>query len=240
VELVLPGYDSHSSIPIGTLGDLSTGAQHPTSQPFARLKGSPTALEWADPGDDLPSGTASRATQRPDHIHLPLRRSISIPVTTSNHPLSPSPSDGTSYSYSGASNSILPAQRYTGLKVLVVDDDPLTRTLMERMLTRMGCRVTTAENGEVALELILADSRLTPSSFGSGPILEQPHLPSSPNDEKSRGRYAVVFLDNQMPVMSGLTTVARLRELGRQDFVVGVTGERFLVNNSSFDHFESI
>ena len=37
-------------------------------------------------------------------------------------------------------------------------------------------------------------------------------------------KYAVVFLDNQMPVMSGLDTVARLRELGRKDFVVGVTG----------------
>jgi hypothetical protein len=41
------------------------------------------------------------------------------------------------------------------LRVLVVDDDALTRMLMTRMLERMGCRVTTAENGEVALERIV-------------------------------------------------------------------------------------
>ena len=37
-------------------------------------------------------------------------------------------------------------------------------------------------------------------------------------------KYAVVFLDNQMPVMSGLEAVAKLREMGRKDLVVGVTG----------------
>ncbi len=45
------------------------------------------------------------------------------------------------------------------LPVLVVDDDPLTRTLMKRILqTRLGCQVSVAENGEVALE---NDSRPT-------------------------------------------------------------------------------
>lgn len=38
---------------------------------------------------------------------------------------------------------------------LVVDDDPLTRNLMSRMLQRLGHGVTTAEHGKAALELIL-------------------------------------------------------------------------------------
>ena len=42
-----------------------------------------------------------------------------------------------------------------GLQVLVVDDDTLTRTLMSRMLSRLGCQVATAENGEVALDMIM-------------------------------------------------------------------------------------
>jgi PleD family two-component response regulator len=41
------------------------------------------------------------------------------------------------------------------LEVLVVDDDPLTRKLMSRMLTRLGNRVTTAENGAVGLAHIV-------------------------------------------------------------------------------------
>lgn len=94
-----------------------------------------------------------------------------------------------------------------GLRVLVVDDDQLTRTLMTRLLTRLGCKVSTAENGEVALEMVL-------SSHG--------------------GRFAVVFLDNQMPVMSGLSMVAKLREAGRNDFVVGVTGNALLSDQEEY------
>lgn len=92
-------------------------------------------------------------------------------------------------------------------QVLVVDDDLLTRMLMKRMLTRMGCDVTTAENGELALEQIL-----------------QSKPPEDTTSESDQKRFAVVFMDNQMPVLSGLKTIARLRELGRTDFVVGVTG----------------
>lgn len=94
-----------------------------------------------------------------------------------------------------------------GLRVLVVDDDQLTRTLMTRLLTRLGCKVSTAENGEVALDMVL-----------SGHV----------------GHFAVVFLDNQMPVMSGLSMVTRLREAGRNDFVVGVTGNALLSDQEEY------
>ncbi len=94
-----------------------------------------------------------------------------------------------------------------GLRVLVVDDDALTRTMMTRLLTRLGCKVSTAENGEVALEMVLGGYE---------------------------GRFAVVFLDNQMPVMSGLSMVAKLREAGRKDFVVGVTGNALLSDQEEY------
>lgn len=119
---------------------------------------------------------------------------------------------------------------WAGLPVLVVDDDSLTRMLMKRLLSRLGCRVSTAENGEVALELILgALPRQTPLSEDVPPTPLR--TPPAATSEESGGqgwvedqKYAVVFLDNQMPVMSGLELVAKLRELGRGDFVVGVTG----------------
>ena len=104
-----------------------------------------------------------------------------------------------------------------------MDDDPLTRTLMKRMLSRMGCHVSTAENGELALEMILGATHASDphdSTTGTADPLSGSAAPVPPED-----KYAVVFLDNQMPVMSGLKTVEKLRDLGRQDFVVGVTGE---------------
>lgn len=117
-----------------------------------------------------------------------------------------------------------------GLPVLVVDDDSITRTLMKRILTRLGCQVTCAENGKVALEIITGQqlpSDLTTSAEGcsSGPATESEHLHSSFHDE---GKFAVVFLDNQMPVMSGLKVIEKLREMHRKDFVVGVTGNALL------------
>lgn len=118
-----------------------------------------------------------------------------------------------------------------GLRVLVVDDDPLTRKLMARLLTRLGCRVSTAENGDIALELILGTyTRPTPSSenTGSGGLSIEA---MSTSDEP---KYHIVFLDNQMPVLSGLDAVARLREMGRDDFVVGVTGNALLADQQEF------
>ncbi|KAH7098432.1 hypothetical protein BKA62DRAFT_773383 [Auriculariales sp. MPI-PUGE-AT-0066] len=97
------------------------------------------------------------------------------------------------------------------MRVLVVDDDGLTRRLMGRMLARLGCVVDTAEHGQQALDMLLLD----PSNEGDGP-------------------YACTFLDNQMHVMSGLEMIARLREIGRKDFVVGVTGNALLSDQEEY------
>lgn len=47
-----------------------------------------------------------------------------------------------------------------GLKVLLVDDDVGVRTVTAQMLKDLGCRVTTAENGEQALERMREDPDL--------------------------------------------------------------------------------
>jgi CheY-like chemotaxis protein len=133
-----------------------------------------------------------------------------------------------------------------GLPILVVDDDRMTRMLMRRMLERLKCEVTTAVNGQEALELITGVSDIrsadTPGSnegeyFADGQV---------PNSGPSRGtggpptpgmledRFALVFLDNQMPVMSGVEMVEKLRKLGRKDFVVGVTGNALLPDQEEY------
>lgn len=104
---------------------------------------------------------------------------------------------------------------------MVVDDDPMTRALMRRLLERLGCAVTTAENGEIALKILLENP--TPSDESLGPILER-------SVSASLSRFAAVFLDNHMPVLSGLQMVKKLRELGRTDFVVGITANALLAD----------
>lgn len=119
-----------------------------------------------------------------------------------------------------------------GLQVLVVDDDKMTRMLFQRMLGRLKCQVTTAINGYEALQLVTGDREVsqTPAeeehehAFLDGEdqmnIVEMERV----KGEKDN-KFAIVFLDNQMPVMSGVEMVRNLRKLGRKDLVVGVTGE---------------
>jgi two-component system, sensor histidine kinase len=68
-------------------------------------------------------------------------------------------------------------------RILIVEDNPINRELAAEMLQAAGCTVTTAVNGEQALERIAA----------------------SPFD--------LVLMDWHMPVMDGLTATRRLRAL---------------------------
>ncbi|KAG9016698.1 hypothetical protein FRB90_002453 [Tulasnella sp. 427] len=108
------------------------------------------------------------------------------------------------------------------LDVLVVDDDAMTRKLMERMLTRNGCIVQTAENGKDALDKIVQAKN--PFTFAPSQPGDRPRRVQTPYLQEEEPKYDVVFLDNQMPVMSGVEMVRQLRGLKRKDFVVGVTG----------------
>jgi len=148
--------------------------------------------------------------QRPNYVRLPNPKTFSMYNTLQNLPTEPTSSHSQQSTFSSTSSSNLklfdtnftrgsPSASYSAinfeprLPVLVVDDDPLTRTLMKRILTRLGCQVSCAENGEVALEMILGQRiRIggTPSSDvsgNSGPILEQ--VQETPLYEESNMRW---------------------------------------------------
>ncbi|KAJ3862445.1 hypothetical protein EV359DRAFT_45149 [Lentinula novae-zelandiae] len=129
---------------------------------------------------------------------------------------------------------------HSNLSILVVDDDGVTRMMMERLLRRQGCEVTTAENGRVALELILGDGwdpdmleledtgpGIISRAISQGSDQSQSTVPDIP-------RFAVVFLDNSMPILSGQRTVEILRRLRRRDFVVGLTGNALLTDQDEY------
>jgi PAS domain S-box-containing protein len=72
------------------------------------------------------------------------------------------------------------------LHILLADDSADSRLLIEAFLKRTGYQIDEAENGEVALQKFFT------------------------------GRYDVVIMDIQMPVMDGYTAVRRIREWERQ------------------------
>ncbi|KDQ57047.1 hypothetical protein JAAARDRAFT_194230 [Jaapia argillacea MUCL 33604] len=98
------------------------------------------------------------------------------------------------------------------LRVLVVDDDPLTRTLMTRMLERLGCVVDTATDGRQFLDALIS------------PLV----------GSVSPRSYDLISMDNQMPIMTGEEAVREFRSLGRTDLVVGVTGNALAEDQASY------
>lgn len=75
----------------------------------------------------------------------------------------------------------------------------MTRKLMCRMLQRLGHQTDQAENGKLAFELV--------------------------RDSISKANpYDIVFLDNQMPLWTGVQCVRELREIGCPVYVCGATG----------------
>ncbi|KAG8747308.1 hypothetical protein FRC10_001487 [Ceratobasidium sp. 414] len=157
--------------------------------------------------EQTPSTGAPTSQQQPGFVPLPSRKRFDFPPTDA-------PIDKPIDSGSGASGSNLASNV---LNVLVVDDDPLTRKLMTRMLTRLGCVCETAENGLIALEMLLGPMAGTTSTGDVPPPSSRSASPAVGGPSTSK--YAVVFLDNH-----GLEVMRQLRSLGRQDFVVGVTG----------------
>lgn len=245
VQLINPIHPAEPD-KVPALGSVSESAGHAQSAESigpADLQTSVSHTSTHDIGSVAGSGKAT-LVQRPTYVRLPTPTSFSMDQPWPD----PSPTHSIQFPSGGKQGSSLktfdenfnhgtPSASFnsinieTNMPVLVVDDDPLTRTLMKRILTRLGCQVSLAENGEVALEMILGQRitmGATPSSDASGnfgPILEQTQ-DLRPFDKE--GKYAVVFLDNQMPVLSGLKVASKLRELERTDFIVGVTGMCFL------------
>jgi CheY-like chemotaxis protein len=80
-------------------------------------------------------------------------------------------------------------------RVLVVDDAPLNRKLLARILRNAGCEVKEAYDGQNCLDMLVEES------------------------------FDLVMMDYEMPVMNGPTAVKAIRDRGMHDILVlGATG----------------
>ena len=80
-----------------------------------------------------------------------------------------------------------------GAKILVVDDGSTNRKLISVVLRRAGAEVSSAENGQQAVELV------------------------------NGGSFDLVLMDMQMPVMDGYTATKRLRDAGQTVPIIALT-----------------
>lgn len=94
--------------------------------------------------------------------------------------------------------------RHAGTRVLLAEDIEINRVIVEKMLTKAGVLVETAENGAEAV------------------AMAQKNPP---------GYYDAVFMDLQMPVMDGYGAARAIRASGREDLrhipIVAVTANAF-------------
>ena len=98
----------------------------------------------------------------------------------------------------------LPGRELEGMRLLLVEDHPVNRSIARRLMESHGCRVEEAENGKTALEAL---------------------------ESAAPGTYQAVLMDVRMPVMNGLEAARRIREHRRADLralpVVATTANAF-------------
>lgn len=86
---------------------------------------------------------------------------------------------------------------FPGVRVLLVEDNPVGALLATTLLKRQGCRVETAAGGEEALEAL------------------------------ARARFDLVLMDMRMPGMDGLTATRALRARGDTTPILALTANAF-------------
>lgn len=102
-----------------------------------------------------------------------------------------------------AAQSTQPLQ-FSGKRILVVDDDDLSREMMEGILEDKGCEVETANDGDIAVEIVEASEE---------------------------GYFDAIIMDMRMPRMPGDEATRAIRALPRQDvasmLIISLTADAF-------------
>ncbi len=94
---------------------------------------------------------------------------------------------------------------YSGARVLLVEDNDLNREIAKEIMEMAGLQVDEAENGKIAVDKVIASEH---------------------------GYYKMIFMDIQMPIMSGYDAAMAIRSRGRPDSrsvpIIAMTANAFV------------
>jgi CheY-like chemotaxis protein len=142
------------------------------------------------------------------------------------------------------SSPILPPSRLLSdlcrpKNVLVVDDTPSNRKMLGRILKVNQIKFDEAENGEICLNKVIASCSSSLSSTFPPPLSASscsvlPPPSSAPSFSSSAAPtssaapvsapFDLILLDYEMPILNGPKTAQKLREMGYNMIIIGVTG----------------
>jgi CheY-like chemotaxis protein/two-component sensor histidine kinase len=122
-----------------------------------------------------------------------------------------------------------------GFHALLVDDAQINLKMVSMLMKRLGCRCTTALNGQEAVEHIRsnlvsfpgehADEYVTAPQRPSNFLAPSSAAPTAGhNIQVSKDMYDFVLMDNYMPVMDGPSACTQMRRLGYSRPIIGLTG----------------
>jgi len=114
------------------------------------------------------------------------------------------------FSFKAAKARAHEPQDLSNLRILVVDDSDTNRKFLSRILANHGHTCDQARDGSIAVEMVSESMK----------SIEANDIESF--DES--GQYDAVLLDYEMPVMNGPTAAKKMREMGSDTFIVGITG----------------
>jgi len=97
------------------------------------------------------------------------------------------------------------------LRILIVDDADMNRKLLSRLLAKKGHSSAQAEDGDIAVDMVLK-AELTDEPFD------------------------LILMDYEMPAMTGPEASKRIRQGGSDVFIIGLTGN---LMPEDIEHFQS-
>ena len=126
-------------------------------------------------------------------------------------------------------------------KVLVVEDSLPNRRLLMMLIKQLDCEVVGVEDGQKCVDLLTLDLAARSSSNLPTEIDLLPPLTSSPSSSStvssavvSSDHFSIILMDNQMPILSGVSATASLRSLGITIPIIGVTGNSLAEDINAF------
>lgn len=118
------------------------------------------------------------------------------------------------------------------LHVLVVEDNLVNQKVLARQLRNLGCVVSVANHGRESLDFLPKTTRWNHDIYNARSKSRRPsiHVPSPgdtvplhslPDSGDVPIELSLILMDWEMPIMNGLTAVAKIRELEQDGLLIG-------------------